>query len=509
MDGGKRALALRVAAALASGAGYAALFAPFDRVALSWAFAVPLYLALNGTSRRLGFALAGLFGFVGTLGIIPWLVPTLTGHFEWLLAKAIALWVAISLCAMAPFTAATLGLSPRLARPIARVALFAAAWVASEWLRTHLGLASPWTRLGDAHADSPRLRQIADLGGVYAVSFVVAFANGAIAEAIARLRRDGPGALVPLAAAAALVALSLLYGASRLAPPRASGFDVAIVQGNVESALRWNRATAARVLHRYASLTRDALGATPAPALVVWPENAIQTALDDPSYGPALRQLASVTPILMGAPRSEDARHFNSVQLLRPGGAVESYDKRRLLPFSETRPLGTLASFGARGDLDADVYSAGDRAGLFDVAGRRVATLICMEALYPDLAREARALGATWIANPSNDGWYAGRGGAAQHLASVRFRAIETRLPVVRATTTGVSAVIAPDGALLDVIEEGASGVLRADLPLPGDPPPYARLGDGFAIGCLAIWSAVALVSWLRGRPSTASASAG
>jgi apolipoprotein N-acyltransferase len=495
MDAGKRALGLRVAAALASGAGYAALFPPFDRVVLSWVFAVPLYMALRGASRRAGFALAGLFGFAGTLGIVPWLVPTLTGHFEWSRAEAVALWIGIALAAMAPFTALTLGLSPRLRQPIARVALFAAAWVASEWLRTHVGLASPWTKLGDAHADSPRLRQIADLGGVYAVGFVVAFANAAIAETIAR-GRTGWGALAPLATAAALVAVSLGYGVARLAPPRASGFEVAIVQGNVESALRWNRASAGRVLHRYASLTRDALGATPAPALVVWPEHAIQTALDDASYGPALRELASHTPILMGAPRSEAERHYNSMQLLRPGGAIDSYDKRRLLPFSETRPLGTLWSFGARGDLDADVYSAGDRAGVFDVAGRRMAALICMEALYPDLAREARALGASWIANPSNDGWYAGSGGAAQHLASVRFRAIETRLPVVRATTTGISAVIAPDGALLTVLGEGASGVLRADLPLPGDPPPYARIGDGFAIACLAVWSAVALFPW-------------
>jgi apolipoprotein N-acyltransferase len=295
----------------------------------------------------------------------------------------------------------------------------------------------------------------------------------------------------------------LLYGAWRAGESSASGFEVAIVQGNVASDLRWNRSAAGRVLHRYGALTRDAIGDAhrPPPALIVWPENAIQTPIDDASYGPPLRRLADRVPLLIGAPRSEERdgrrRHFNSAVLLRPDGGVESYDKRRLLAFSETRPFGAIASLAPRGDLAPDTYTAGERAGFVDVGGRRLAVTICMEALYPALAREAVHGGATAIVNVSNDGWYAGRGGASQHLAQVRFRAIETRLPVVRATTTGISAVIAPDGTLLGTLEEGASGVLRVDLPFPGEASLYARFGDAFALGCIALWG-IGLLSWLR-----------
>lgn len=493
----------RLAAVLASAAVYGALFAPSDWVALSWVCVVPLYLALQGTARGTAVALAGLWGFAATLVIIAWLVPTLTDHFDWSIAPSVALWGAFSLAAMAPFTAVTLGLSARPARPLARAALFAAAWVAAEYARTHVGLASPWTKLGDAHADSPHLRQIADLGGVYLVSGVVAFANGAIAETCAGVAARRRAPMAPLAAAAGVVALSMLYGAVQSGAPRASGFEVAIVQGNVASELRWSRAAAGRVLHRYGSLTRDLLvdASGPPPALIVWPENAIQTQLDDAVYGPPLRRLADRVPLLIGAPRSEERggvrHHFNSALLLWPGGRVEIYDKRRLLPFSETQPFG-FASLGARGDLDTGAYTAGEHTGVFDVDGRRLAVLICMEALYPELAREAVRDGASLLVIPSNDGWYAGRGGAAQHLAQVRFRAVETRLPIVRATTTGISAVIAPDGTLLGRVEEGVSGVLRVDVPWAGEAPFYARFGDWFAFGCIGIWSGLTLVSLLR-----------
>src|SRR4029453_2795636 len=225
------------------------------------------------------------------------------------------------------------------------------------------------------------------------------------------------------------------------------------------------------------------------------------------TYGAALRGLAERVPLLVGAPLSDVRdgvrRHYNSALLLRPDGTVESYDKRRLLPFSETRPLGALAAFGARGDLDADEYTPGERAGFFEIADRRLAVLICMEALHPELAREAALGGATAIVNLSNDGWYAGRGGAAQHLAQVRFRAVAPRLPALRATTTGITAAIAPDGTLLGTLEEGASGVLRVDLPFPGEASLYTRVGDAFALVCIALWSGIPLFSSVRSLVAT------
>jgi apolipoprotein N-acyltransferase len=118
--------------------------------------------------------------------------------------------------------------------------------------------------------------------------------------------------------------------------------------------------------------------------------------------------------------------------------------------------------------------------------------LICLEALYPALAREVARAGADALVNLSHDGWYGGRGGAEQHLAQVRFRAIETRRPLVRSTTTGISAVVAPDGALAATLPPGARALrTRIPAPWPGTSL-YVRFGDVFSVACTAFWLAVA-----------------
>ena len=511
----------RIAATLISGLAYGLLFPPLAWGWLAWVGLLPLLAAMRGVSGWRAAGLAALWGWAGTLSVIVWLVPTLHQHFEQSLPFSIAFWLGFGATALSPYYAIALGgfahVAARFEAP-ARVLLFACAWVAAELARVHLGFQSPWTRLGDSQIDAVALRQVADLGGVYAVSALVAAVNAALFEvgaAALQARRGRPSswrpALLAAGTAATLVVAAFAYGqwrlASKAAPTRT--LRVAVVQGNLDPALRWRRLTASRVIGRYRDLTLQlAREGGDAPDLVVWPENAIQTPLDDRSYGPPVIRLAKRAPLLVGAPASETSeaapggrRHFNSAHLIRPDGTIDRYDKRRLLPFSETRPLGGVASFGSRGDLDITEYSPGSRSGVFAVDGEPIGVLICMEALYPALAIEAVREGASVLVNLSNDGWYHGRGGAAQHLSLVAFRAIETRTPVVRATTTGVSAVIGPDGEILGELPEGEAGVLSVEVPIAGSGPTlYARLGDWFALGCLLTLGGAALRELVAGR---------
>jgi apolipoprotein N-acyltransferase len=258
------------------------------------------------------------------------------------------------------------------------------------------------------------------------------------------------------------------------------------------------------VLERYASLTREALRAGPA-ALVVWPENAIQVEPGDPALGPALRAFAARlggAPLLLGAPRSARGPdggllRTNAAHLLGPGGAAAHYDKIRLLPLGESSPL----PGAARGDLDAGVWSAGREPGLLDAGGLRLGVLICLEATDPGMARTLARGGAAVLVNLSNDGWFRGRGGDRQHLQLARFRAIETGLPLLRATTTGVTAVIAPDGALVAALPPGEPGVLRAALPArrPGATL-YARTGDVLPAACSLVCVGAAALAASRAR---------
>jgi apolipoprotein N-acyltransferase len=507
----------QIAATIASAAVYVLLFPPFGATALSWVALVPLLLALRSASVARTAALSALWGVLITAGIVVWLLPTLHGHFQQSWTLSLGLWLFVSAFSVAPFYAGALAAfawGRSRVKPHWRPGLLVAAWIAAEFARTHIGLRSPWALLGESHFESARLRQVAELGGVYAVSAIVVLGNAAAAEVIAlvseRVRGRSPAIRTPALIGvgfAAVLASALSFGQVRIgATPQAErSFEVAVIQGNVPSELRWKRAHNARVLRRYGSLTRGALREAPELDLVVWPENAIQTSPHDAVFGGPVRSLArSGTPLLMGAPGVTSGagtiRRHNSAYLLqgvdRP---VERYDKRRLLPFSESRPLGAGFGLAQRGDLDATEYTPGRAPGIFEIGSVKLGVLICMEALYPHLTREAAQLGSTLLVVLSNDSWYRGRGGAEQHLAQVVFRAIETRLPLVRAASTGISAVVTPDGSILKKLDEAEAGVLRAAIPTGARPPTaYTRFGDVFALTCLALLALPAPLGWRR-----------
>jgi apolipoprotein N-acyltransferase len=502
--------------AVASAVLYGLCFAPSGLAPLAWVALAPLALALRGATPGRAAGLGFAWGFVATAWVTAWLVPTLAGQFGFSWAGSLAFWLALAAASAAPYLAlASAGFALAARRvPAALVpVVFAAAWVAAEFARARLGLRSPWASLADTQVDAATLRQLAALGGHYAVGAVVALANATLAETLRALRGASARAPAWRGAVAAIVILLGVgggawgYGTRRLAAGQGGrpGPTVGLVQGDVAPELHWRRASAGRVLRRHLSLTDELLrGAAPAPALVVWPESAVQTAPDDPSLGLALRGAgAGRVPVLLGAPRREERegapRHFNSALLVRPDGALEHYDKRRLLPFSETRPLGALAALATSRDLEPGAFTPGAGPGLFSVGELRAGVLICMEALYPELAREAVVLGARALVVLSNDAWYRGRGGAAQHFAPVVYRAIETGVPVLRAATSGITAVVAPDGRVVARLPEHEARVLVGPTPPPHPvPPPVLRLGDAFAWACIGVWSLGAIGGTLR-----------
>ena len=515
-----------IAAAAVSGVAYALLYAPWSWTALSWVCLVPLYASLE--RGRIGRAAVGgaVFMWVATSIIIIWVHPTATEHFGLGFAEATGLWVSIGLLCTAPFYAIALAgvvtgwrRCPAALRPW----LFAAAWVAAEFVRTHVGLRSPWSLLGDAHADSAWLRQSASLGGVYLVSFVVALVNGSIGQLWLSLgprsssghpAEETPAPLRTLAGGLAATALAVVaavgFGMIRAGsdPAPLSDRTAVLVQGNVDPELTWRTSTARTVFFRYGSLTRDALArvGTEMPAVIVWPEHAIQVSTDDRTYGHVLRRLSTRAPLIVGAPYTDPADRratYNSATLLHGEMETVRYDKRRLLPFSETPVFGAALALQTSGDLEPEYFSAGSAPGVFALDGIEAGLLICMEALYPELGRELAREGASLLVNLSNDGWFRGRGATAQHLNQVRFRAIETGMPLLRSTTSGVSAVIDPLGEVRASLDVGATGVLSAAIPETFPLTLYARVGDVFAWSCLAAWlTGLAAAASGRTRPS-------
>ena len=382
-------------------------------------------------------------------------------------------------------------------------------WVASEWLRSTMLTGLPWELLGDTQFRNLVVIQIAELGGVCAVSFVVALVSIAGAEALRQLARGGTAAAAARIAAlpVAVLGATLAYGAWTTAawaptPDAAGARTIAVVQARIPTELRWKRAFFHRTVSTYAALTRDAYGmptreAGHAPLdLIVWPENAANFYLsDEPMLTAQLGTVASgaTEGLIVGGPRlGDDGLARNAAYLVTGEGQIrDAYDKRRLVPFAEYDPFRAVRPSDGG---DPDTYVAG--ADVRPIVGRTMTlgTMICYEALFPHLVRELVRDGADVLVNISNDAWLDPGDGSAsrQHFSHVVFRAIENRRYMVRASDSGVSGFVAPSGAIYSVVADGTEGAaVGRVVPLRGTTP-YGRFGDAWiALGGLAVAAVV------------------
>ncbi len=499
-----RSALLEVGAVTLAAGLVVAAFPPVGATHTVWIALLPILWVLGRAPAGRAALLGCLYGTLYAALATQWLLPTFRDYFGrsplFTIGFLVPFWIATGGVYHAALFGGLAILRERLSRGL-WLALIPAAWVAIEFTRTHLGIRSPWTTLGDGVFPYASLRQLASVTGIYGLSALVVAANIALHElGLALCSRRDPRAWRTASVSAGLAAALLLaagaHGTARratlegaLSARGAERVEVVVVQGNVGSELRWKRSQALRVLARYGELTVAALQDGPAD-LVVWPEQALQTGPDDPAVAPSisLRRARARTPLLIGAVRHDAAGIFNSAFLLRDGALPLHYDKQRLLAFSETQPLGDWLSFAEDGDLAPSRYTAGTSPGLLGGFDTPLGVTICFEGVYPPLTRSLARGGARLLVNLANDSWFRGRGGHGQHLRQVVFRAVETGLPLVRAASNGISTVVEPDGRIVERLAAGERGALRATVRIPAGAPAtlYTRLGDWFAWLCVA-----------------------
>jgi apolipoprotein N-acyltransferase len=403
-------------------------------------------------------------------------------------------------------------------RGFVRVLVFAGCLSGVEWLRGHVLTGFPWDLPGESWRAGSPPSQVAAVVGAYGLSWItVAVAAAPAVLFDARDRRARAAAL-----GAALAALLGLYGfgLARLAgaaPVPATAPLVRVVQADIDQKQKWRPENLNQIFATYLQLT-DRPGR---PDIVIWPEGALPAVVDEllaPGlpYVPALSAaLAPGQTLLMGANRSGigadgKARYFNSLVAFRreaEGLRITGvYDKHRLVPFGEHMPLGELATevgFRSLVHMPED-FTAGPPARPLAAAGvPPLQPLICYEALFPGLTREGArraALRPAWILNVSNDAWFGRTSGPLQHLNMASYRAIEEGLPIVRATPTGVSAVIDAYGRVQPKarLGLGAFGVIDARLPPALEATPYVRWNDGLFAALLLASVGAAIFSRAR-----------
>ncbi|MFI5399143.1 MAG: apolipoprotein N-acyltransferase [Candidatus Binatia bacterium] len=484
---------------LAGAVGGAALYTlacpPYEWSVTAWAIPAVFLVPAGRLRPARAFCCGLLFGVLSCLGITNWAFHASLEYFAFnrVFAAAFVLlvWIAYAGIPFGLLAAAYAVASRRVSGPV-RAPVAAALWIGSELVRaSSLFGGMPWELLGHTQFRQLPLIQVADLGGVYAVSFVVALVSLGIGEAFAEAGLR-PGARVAghLVAPACVLALAIGYGLySRQVyggVPEKDTLKIAVVQGDIPNSFRWKREYFERNVVTYAELTSAGLPLR--PDLIVWPENAVNFYIN---REPVLRaQLADVARqarlgLLVGGPRLESPmKAHNSAYLIGADGQINGYyDKRQLVPFAEYNPLG----FSTRPQELA--YVPGTAAEPLGVGGVQMGALICYEVLFPHLVSDLVRRGAGLLVNISNDSWLDRGDGAAprQHFSMAVFRTIETRRYLVRASASGVSGFVSPYGRMYGLVPSDTSGTALEQVVARHEQTPYVRWGDSWVLLTLLV----------------------
>jgi apolipoprotein N-acyltransferase len=508
--------------AVASGLLSALAFPPWDVGWIAFVGWVPLLLCLQTATRREAAGLGYVAGLAFYLATIWWVVNTMTTYGR--MPLALSLVALVLLCGvLAAYIAAFAWLlaegRERLALSDSLLPLTAAAlWTALEFLRTYLFSGFPWALLGYTQYRQPTVRLLAAATGVYGVSAVVLLVNGALAGMWACLaRREGAWSrrgLVPHVLAIVLVALGTAGYAWGLWRDATGGpaIRVGLLQGNIDQSVKWDRRFQSRTLEIYERLARQT--ADERPSLIVWPETALPFFLRrDQELGPRVQAFVAETgiPMLIGSPDvGAEGLLYNSAFFLGPDGAIRGrYDKRHLVPFGEYVPLQRVFFFVDKLVTGIGDFGRGRVATVFQEDGYRFSVMICYEVIFPAEVREFTRAGAQLLANITNDAWFGVSGAPYQHLAMAAMRAVENGSYLVRAANTGVSAVIAPSGAILAQTPLFVEAAIAGTVHLREGETPYVRYGDVLAWGCTVflggygaalLWSSMARLRVARRR---------
>lgn len=364
-----------------------------------------------------------------------------------------------------------------------------ALWVLLEVLRGRLFSGFPWNLAAYAWTDLPGALPLSAWVGAWGVSFLVVLVSVGIARGIATRRWE-------TAALAVLVAAVLLAIGGRWAAGGEAGSGVRtalLVQPNTPNQVAFDARVFESDYERLLALTS---GACRPGTLVLWPESAAWPLLygRDPRLEADLAGFAARgCSVLFNSASKVGERYYNSALLISPGRAVERYDKRHLVPFGEYVPLAGVFTFISSLARNAGDFVPADELRLLDWEGERLGPAICYEVVFPGEVAQLTRAGATVLVSMTNDAWYGDTSAPWQHLRAARFRAAENRRWLLRAAITGVSAVVAPDGALRGQLGVGESGVLTARFQGRSDLTPFVRAPLAVPALCGAL---LALAFW-------------
>ena len=488
---------------------------------LAWMALVPWFIIIS-TGYRTGF-FSYLTGFLFFVFNLTWLW-SVTG-FGWIL---LALYLALYFYG---FGLVIHFLRKQLRLPYLFIAPFV--WVAFEYLRSFPYFGFPWFFVGHSQYLHLPLLQIADITGVYGISFLIVAVNAAIADLIEQfLLKRFPGSeessavfsnnrnvfWITIVVPCLLMSAVLVYGYFDLRSNRAlpKGPNICIVQGNVPQGvkIKEDKEEKKKILLKYTNLSLKA--AEKNVDIIVWPETTVPGILNiDPKLlnreidqlsKESVRTITDATfaNLILGGTaidvQDSNALYFNTAFYFdRHGEYLDRYDKIYLVPFGEFIPFEDWLSFFSYLVPYSVSLSGGGERTMFELDTRKddrlckFGVIICYEDTVAPLVRKFRKDGADFMINITNDAWFHDSSELDQHLAVMVFRAIENRISITRAANSGISSFIAPNGEIYDYLDDEGKykeieGILCNTIRFENSVNSwYTNHGDVFAISCLSV----------------------
>ena len=511
--------------AITSGLLLAFAFPKFNLEFLAWFALVPLLFAIYPGNPRKALKLGFITGLVFYFITLSWVTNTLVNYGN---IPTVVSWLILSLLVayLSLYVGVFTYLLNRLSKghPLNIFLLAPVTWTALEYLRsTHSIYGFSWQGLGYSQFQSLPVIQMASITGVYGITALIVLVNAGLFVLLNPAFEKYPvwrNSRKRIAVSTFLF-LILCVGYGKWTLSQAPVYSrppvrVGLIQGNIPQEIKWNPAYRNEVLDRYRELTLQA--AVFKPDLMVWPEAVTPFFFgrDAPGTEHVLDTVRMMhTPIVLGSPalkktepvlnQSASPQLYNSAYFLSSRGAkLGRYDKIHLVPFGEFVPFRSILFFIDKMVVNIGDFERGEETTMFQLDGHGFAVSICFEIIFPDLVRQPVKQGASFLVNITNDAWFGRSAASYQHMSMVAMRAVENRVPIVRAANTGISGSVDAYGRITE-----ATDIFKADWviapihPQTAEPGFYSTYGDVFSQMCLVLFPVFAFMGSQSRPPDT------
>ncbi len=483
-------------------------FPKYGSGVFAWIAFIPLFFALRkNVTISQGLLLGFITGIVSYIGIIYWIAYVIVNYGYLPLYVGVGLMLLLA-CYLSIYISLFAGGLVYFRDKIPFYLSAPVLWVCLEYGKSFIMTGFPWENLGYSQYLNTYLIQFADVFGVSGLSFLIVLVNATVFEMIVK---RSPKQYILAGIVFLLVVAIYIYGFIRLEHihkevRNAPEIEVSLIQGNIDQSIKWDKNLRRETLNIYENLT---LKNSPGEgSLIIWPETAVPFKFQNiNSLHDQIIHLATKTKswLIFGSvsssPRMDGMDVFNSAYLLSPSGEIRGrYDKVHLVPYGEYVPLRNLMPFVEGFTEGIGDFSRG--AGFYPLSmnDKKIGILICYEGILPFAAREYKNNSAELLVSITNDAWFGATSAPFQHFSMTVFRAVETRLYVVRSANTGISGIIDPTGRIMVQTNIFMEDALKGKVKFVKIPTIYDKCGDILVLICFILMACyvVTIIIWRK-----------